>query len=86
MSSSALQPSASVPGRRHRRLRALWPAVCIAAVAVVFAGYVLLVASNVVYLGWHDIRWFFTRSRMWVRFWLTVRTATTATTSWGPFR
>jgi len=66
-------------GRRHRGRRAVWPAVCIGAVALVFAAYVVLVASNAVYLGWHDIQWFFTRSRMWVRFWLTVRTATTAT-------
>ena len=79
MSNSTAEASGGVAGRRHRGRRAIWPAVCITAVAVILAAYVLLVASNAIYLGWHDIRWFFTRSRMWVRFWLTVYTATTAT-------
>jgi molybdate transport system permease protein len=48
-------------------------------VAAILGAYLLLVASNAIYLGWHDLGWFLTRSRLWVRFWLTCYTATAAT-------
>ncbi len=62
-----------------RARRAIWPALCTAAVVVILAAYLFLVGSNAVYLGWHDLAWFLTKSRLWVRFGLTCYTATTAT-------
>lgn len=62
-----------------RRWNSIWPAVCVGAVGLVLAAYVLLVASNAVYLGLSDAKWFVTKSRLWVRFGLTVYTATSAT-------
>jgi molybdate transport system permease protein len=53
--------------------------LCIGAVAAILAAYVLLVVSNAVYLGLSDAKWFVTKSRLWVRFGLTVYTATSAT-------
>jgi molybdate transport system permease protein len=65
------------PQRRARRFA--WPGLCVGSVALILAAYVLLVASNAVYLGLSDAGWFLTKSRLWVRFWLTVYTATSAT-------
>ena len=47
--------------------------------SLILAAYVALVASNAIYLGWSDSLYFFSRSRMWERVWLTAWTATTAT-------
>jgi molybdate transport system permease protein len=57
----------------------VWPAVCVGAVALVLAFYVVLIASNAVYLGWSDGFYFLSHPRMWARLWLTVWTATVAT-------
>jgi len=62
-----------------RRRSAIWPALCVGAVGAVLAAYVLLVASNAVYLGLSDAKWFVTKPRLWLRFGLTVYTATAAT-------
>jgi len=56
-----------------------WPALCVASVAVILAGYLLLVLSNAVYLGWSDSLYFFGHPKLWRRFSLTVLTATLAT-------
>jgi len=53
--------------------------VCAGAVSIILAGYLLLVLSNAIYLGWADGLYFLTQPRMWTRFGLTVWTATTAT-------
>jgi molybdate transport system permease protein len=45
----------------------------------ILAIYILLVTSNWMYLGWHDTLYFFSKSRMWERFWLTVWTSTVST-------
>jgi len=71
--------SGKVLGRHRCALRTVWPALCVGAVAAILAAYVLLVVSNAVYLGLSDACWFLTKSRLWVRFWLTVYTATSAT-------
>jgi len=55
------------------------PALCIAAVCVTLLGYLALIASNAAYLGWSDLMSFLPRERLWVRFWLTVRTSALAT-------
>ncbi len=57
----------------------LWPLACLAAVALVLGGYLLLVASNAIYLGWTDSLYFLGHPRLWSRVWLTVWTATVAT-------
>jgi len=59
--------------------RWVWPAVCVSAVTVVMAFYVVLIASNAIYLGWNDGLYFLGQSRMWARVWLTVWTATVST-------
>jgi len=64
--------------RKRRRRRLVWPVVCIMAVSLILAAYLLLVCSNAVYLGWSDALYFLSHPRMWQRFWLTVRTATAA--------
>ena len=56
-----------------------WPALCVGIAGIILAFYILLVASNWIYLGWHDTLYFFSKSRMWSRFWLTVWTATVST-------
>jgi len=56
-----------------------WPALCIGTASIILAVYLLLVTSNWIYLGWHDTLYFFSKSRMWERFWLTVWTATVST-------
>ncbi|NQT87746.1 ABC transporter permease subunit [bacterium] len=43
------------------------------------AFYVVLIASNAIYLGWNDGLYFLGQSRMWARVWLTVWTATVST-------
>ena len=65
-------------GRRRTR-RWLWPAVCVGAVSLILAAYVLLVSSSAIYLGLSDGLYFLGHPRMWGRWWLTVWTATTAT-------
>lgn len=60
-------------------LTPLWPLVCLGAVAAVLGGYLLLVVSNAIYLGWSDGLYFLGQPRMWSRVWLTVWTATAAT-------
>lgn len=57
----------------------LFSALCIGAVCLILAAYLLLVSSNAIYLGWNDGMYFLRHPRMWERIWLTVRTATTAT-------
>jgi molybdate transport system permease protein len=57
----------------------LFPLLCLGAVAAVLLGYLLLVLSNAVYLGWHDARYFLSHPRLWQRLWLTAWTATLAT-------
>ena len=67
-------------GTRGRSVRRwAWPALCVVAVSLILAAYVLLVSSNAIYLGWSDSVYFLTHPRMWQRFWLTVWTATLAT-------
>ena len=53
-----------------------WPSLCIGTAMLAVAFYVILVASNWIYLGWSDTLYFFSQSRMWHRFWLTVWTST----------
>ncbi|NQT21608.1 MAG: ABC transporter permease [Planctomycetes bacterium] len=80
MSTQALNVNATMAdAKRGRARRSVWPLVCIVAVALILAGYVSLVLSNAIYLGLSDAKWFLTKSRFWVRFWLTVYTATSAT-------
>ena len=80
MSTQALNVNATMAdAKRGRARRSVWPLVCVTAVALILAGYVSLVLSNAVYLGLSDSKWFLTKSRFWVRFWLTVYTATSAT-------
>lgn len=80
MSNAAVHPPPQEAiGRRHRGRRAVWPILCIGAVGLILAAYVVLVGSNAAYLGLSDAKWFLTKSRLWVRFWLTVYTATSAT-------
>jgi len=62
----------------HSSLR-LWPVACVTAACAVLAGYLALVGSNAIYLGWSDALSFLPRTRLWVRFWLTVRTSALAT-------
>ncbi len=57
----------------------VWPALCITLMLVSIGFYVLMVASNWLYLGWGDTLYFFSHPRMWQRFWLTVWTATLST-------
>jgi ABC-type sulfate transport system permease component len=61
---------------RHRRL---WPVLCIASVIAILTGYLVLVLSNVFYLGWSDSLYFFSHPKLWRRLALTVWTATLAT-------
>ena len=56
-----------------------WPVLCIGIAGSILAIYILLVTSNWIYLGWHDTLYFFSKSRMWERFYLTVWTATVST-------
>ena len=56
-----------------------WPTVCVGVTIAILAVYIVLVASNWIYLGWHDTVYFFSKSRMWARFWLTVWTSTVST-------
>ena len=65
--------------RAARPHRQLWPAVCVSAVTVILAAYLVLLASNAIYLGWNDALHFFSHPRMWQRLWLTVWTSGTAT-------
>jgi molybdate transport system permease protein len=51
----------------------------VAAAASLLAAYLMLVASNALYLGLSDSFYFLRHPRMWERWWLTVWTATTAT-------
>ena len=53
-----------------------WPALCAATAFAAVAFYVVMVASNWIYLGWNDTLYFFSQSRMWQRFWLTMWTST----------
>ena len=53
-----------------------WPSLCIGAAILAVMFYVILVASNWIYLGWNDTLYFFSKSRMWQRFWLTAWTST----------
>jgi molybdate transport system permease protein len=57
----------------------VWPAVCIAAVAVILAAYLALIASNAIYLGWSDGLHFLGQPRMWQRLRLTLWTSALAT-------
>jgi ABC-type sulfate transport system permease component len=63
---------------RHRRGR-IWLVVALGAVAFLLGCYLLLVASNAIYLGWSDSLYFFGHGRLWSRLWLTAWTATIAT-------
>lgn len=58
-----------------------WPGLCISFALFTVVFYVIMVASNWVYLGWHDTLYFFSQSRMWQRFWLTVWTATVSSSA-----
>jgi ABC-type sulfate transport system permease component len=60
----------------HQRI---WPALCIASVMTILAGYLLLVLSNAIYLGWGDSLYFFSHPKLWRRLALTTWTATLAT-------
>jgi len=79
MTGEALLHKGPREGKRGRTIRSAWPAVCVVCVAAILGAYLLLIASNAVYLGLSDARWFITKHRLWVRFWLTIRTATLAT-------
>jgi len=63
----------------QKRRGGWWPALCIGLTGTILLIYVLLAASNWIYLGWHDTLYFFSKSRMWERLWLTVWTATVST-------
>ncbi|HUU95506.1 MAG TPA: ABC transporter permease [Phycisphaerae bacterium] len=63
----------------HHSSFPLWPVLCVLAVVTILAGYLALIISNALYLGWSDLTSFLPRERLWVRFWLTVRTSTVAT-------
>ncbi len=52
-----------------------WPALCIFLAITAVSLYVLMILGNWLYLGWSDTLYFFTNSRMWQRFWLTVWTS-----------
>lgn len=56
-----------------------WPLLCMGAAFTAVLLYLLLVASNWIYLGWSDTFHFFSQPRMWDRFWLTVWTASLST-------
>ena len=56
-----------------------WPIVCGGSAVAAVAVYTALIFSNWVYLGWHDTLYFFSQTRLWQRFWLTVWTSTIAT-------
>lgn len=79
MTGEALVQKRPREGNRGRIIRSAWPAACIICVAAILSAYLLLIVSNGVYLGLSDARWFITKHRLWVRFWLTVYTATSAT-------
>jgi molybdate transport system permease protein len=49
-------------------------------VSIILIGYLLLVLSNAIYLGFSDSLYFFSHPRLWTRLLLTVWTATAATT------
>ncbi len=57
----------------------IWPAFCLASTIAILAGYLLLVLSNAVYLGFSDSIYFWGHPRLWDRLALTVWTATLAT-------
>lgn len=61
---------------RHNRI---WPVLCLASASIILIGYLLLVLSNVIYLGWSDSLYFFGHLRLWNRLLLTAWTATAAT-------
>jgi ABC-type sulfate transport system permease component len=56
----------------------MWPALCLASIAAILTGYLLLVLSNAVYLGLGDSLYFFGHPRLWNRLALTMWTATIA--------
>jgi len=56
-----------------------WPTVSVGITIIILFAYVVLVVSNWIYLGWSDTIYFFSKSRMWERFWLTVWTSTVST-------
>jgi len=56
-----------------------WPTLCVGITLFILTVYILLVASNWIYLGLHDTIYFFSQSRMWERFWLTIWTSTVST-------
>jgi len=66
-------------GRIPRSSLGFWPIMCVLAVATILAAYFVLIISNALYLGWSDAAYFLPRERLWVRFWLTVRTSSIAT-------
>jgi ABC-type sulfate transport system permease component len=57
----------------------IWPAICLASVSIILMGYLLLVLSNAIYLGFSDSLYFFSHPRLWDRLALTMWTATLAT-------
>jgi len=57
----------------------LWQSLCIACIAVILAGYLILVLSNAVYLGFSDSLYFIGHPRLWSRLALTAWTASLAT-------
>jgi molybdate transport system permease protein len=56
-----------------------WPALAIFLALATITFYLILIASNWIYLGLGDTFYFFTQPRMWQRFWLTVWTSTVST-------
>ena len=60
----------------HNRI---WPILCVASVVAILTGYLFLVLSNAVYLGWSDSLYFLSHPKLWNRLALTIWTATSAT-------
>jgi molybdate transport system permease protein len=58
----------------------LFPLLCLGAVVLILAGYLLIVLSSAAYLGWSDAGYFLSHPRLWQRLGLTAWTATLATT------
>ena len=63
-------------GIQHSRI---WPALCVASIIAILTGYLLLVLSNAIYLGFGDSLYFFSHPRLWSRLALTMWTATAST-------
>lgn len=69
----------NVSGKSEKGSIQIWSMFCLASVLAILGGYILLVASNAVYLGFSDSLYFIGRSRLWERMALTAWTATLAT-------